>query len=113
MAGGQYYLSLPARPTAIVCFNDLMAIGLMHSLQESGLVIPRDISVTGFDDISLSAYTSPPLTTFHQPKKEIGAAAARMLLEMVAPSDDELLKEPQILMMRGNLLIRGTTASPQ
>ncbi len=113
VAGGKYFLNLDSRPTAIVCFNDLMAIGLMHILQESGLSIPSDISISGFDDIALSNYTSPPLTTFHQPKKEIGAAAARMLLDMVDRSDDDLLEQPRILMLRGNLLIRGTTISPR
>ncbi len=113
VAGGKYFLSLPTRPTAIVCFNDLMAIGLMHILQESGLTIPSDMSISGFDDITLSNYTSPPLTTFHQPKKEIGAAAARMLLDMVDRADPDLFEKPRILMLRGNLLIRGTTIPPR
>lgn len=111
--GGKYFLSLPEKPTAIVCFNDMMAIGLMHFLQESGHRVPDDFSITGFDDISLSNFTRPPLTTFHQPKKEIGAAAARMLMEMVHQSGEGTEVKPRIVVLRGSLLVRGSTSAPR
>jgi DNA-binding LacI/PurR family transcriptional regulator len=113
VSGGKYFLSLKEKPTAIVCFNDLMAIGLMHSIQEAGYQIPEDFSVTGFDDITFSNFTRPALTTFHQPKKEIGAAAARMLMEMVHQPDDGSSRQPRIVVLRGSLLVRGSTASPK
>lgn len=66
-------------PTAVLGSNDLTAIGAMGAIHESGLRIPRDISVVGFDDIELSAYTSPALTTLHVPRRELAATAFRGL----------------------------------
>jgi LacI family transcriptional regulator len=68
------------RPTAILCSNDLMALGVVRRCRELGLRIPDDISLTGFDDIPLAEFLSPPLTTVAQPGREMGAAAARVLL---------------------------------
>lgn len=67
------------RPTAFLCFSDLMAIGVMQAVKEAGLKIPDDISVTGFDDLVFSAYTQPALTTIRQDFVEIGRSAARLL----------------------------------
>ena len=58
--------------TAVIALNDLMAIGAMHAITEHGLRIPEDISVIGCDDIPVSEYANPPLTTLHVPAKEIG-----------------------------------------
>jgi DNA-binding LacI/PurR family transcriptional regulator len=66
-------------PTAVVGSNDLTAIGAMGAIHEKGLAIPGDISVVGFDDIELSAYTSPALTTLHVPRRELAATAFRAL----------------------------------
>ena len=71
------------RPSAVFVCNDLMAIGALRAIHESGLRVPDDISIVGFDDIELAAYTSPPLTTVAQPKDRIGALAVDMLLERV------------------------------
>jgi len=60
------------RPTAILCVNDFMAVGVMRELREKGLQVPRDISVTGFDNIKLAEFCSPPLTTVHIPRDHIG-----------------------------------------
>lgn len=60
------------RPTAILCVNDFMAVGLMRGLRDEGLQIPRDVSVTGFDNIKLAEFCSPPLTTVHIPRDQIG-----------------------------------------
>ncbi len=60
------------RPTAILCVNDFMAVGVMRELREEGLQIPRDVSVTGFDNIKLAEFCSPPLTTVHIPREQIG-----------------------------------------
>jgi LacI family transcriptional regulator len=69
------------RPTAVLCSNDLTAIGAMGAIHESGLEIPRDISIVGFDDIQLSAYTQPALTTVHVPRRELAATAFRSLFQ--------------------------------
>ena len=69
-----------AQPTAVMASNDLTAIGAMGAIAEAGLCIPEDISVVGYDDIQLSAYTMPPLTTVSLPRTEIANAAFRALL---------------------------------
>lgn len=67
------------QPTAFLCFSDLMAIGVMQAVKESGLEIPGDISITGFDDLVFSNYTQPALTTIRQDFVEIGRSAAHLL----------------------------------
>lgn len=76
-------LALPERPTALVCDNDEMACGLLAALRARGLDIPRDISVTGFDDIDIARHVTPPLTTIHQPRRDIGRQAARALIALI------------------------------
>ena len=107
MLGGEYFLSLPIRPSAIVCFNDLIATGVLKSLQQRGLHVPADISVTGFDNIRFSAYTHPPLTTFDQPKRFIGVEAARLLLGLLQPMP---YVDEKVTILKGSLLVRASTA---
>lgn len=78
-------LSLPAseRPTALICANDLMAIGAMSYCRRAGLRVPEDVSVVGFDDLPFASLLTPALTTVRQPGREMGAAAAKLLLAMV------------------------------
>jgi DNA-binding LacI/PurR family transcriptional regulator len=73
-------LASKARPTAVMASNDLTAIGAMGAIAEAGLRVPEDISVVGYDDIQLSAFTMPPLTTVSLPWAEIANAAFRALL---------------------------------
>ncbi|MBW4039566.1 MAG: LacI family transcriptional regulator [Acidobacteria bacterium] len=73
-------LSSGARPTAVLASNDLTAIGAMGAIGEAGLSVPHDISVVGYDDIQLSAYTMPPLTTVSLPRVQIANAAFQSLL---------------------------------
>jgi len=97
--------------SAVFCFNDLMAVGALSMLQHKGLRVPADVSLAGFDNIPSSAYTYPPLTTFDQPKRSIGAEATGMLLELIksstAPGSNH---KPITKMMRGELLTRESTA---
>jgi LacI family transcriptional regulator len=67
-------------PTAVFAANDLSAVGLLEAISESGRRVPDDVSVVGFDDLRLAAYTSPPLTTVRQPAREIGVRATTLLL---------------------------------
>ncbi len=76
----QAILASGARPTAVLASNDLTAIGAMGAIAEAGLHVPEDISVVGFDDIQLSAFTMPPLTTVRLPRAEIADAAFHALL---------------------------------
>jgi len=108
-AGARYFLSLPEHPSAIVCFNDMMAVGLIHGLQEAGLHIPQDISVTGFDDIDLAAYLTPPLTTYSQPRYELGAEAARLMLRLLSVKSGETLPQPEHIYLQGRLVVRDST----
>ena len=71
------------QPTAFLCFSDLMAFGVLKAVKEAGLRIPEDISVTGFDDLVLSRYTQPPLTTIRQNFVEIGKLSARLLQDII------------------------------
>ena len=109
LAGAEYFLSLPARPTAIVCFNDQLATGMLRGLRDAGLEVPADISVTGFDNITFSAYTHPPLTTFDQPKRFIGVETARLLLGLLRQEPDSAEK---VITLKGRLLVRASTAAP-
>jgi LacI family transcriptional regulator len=87
----QRILALEHRPTAVLTSNDLTAIGAMGAIFEAGLRIPQDISIIGFDDIQLSAFTEPPLTTVRIPHKDI----ARTAIEALVGTQDPASKEPR------------------
>ena len=112
MSGLDHFLDLPKRPTALVCFNDMMAIGVLKGLQLAGIDVPVEWSVTGFDNIIFSAFTNPPLTTFDQPKKYIGAEAARLLLGLFKSENSVNIPESKIQILKGKLLVRKSTARP-
>ena len=113
LAGLKYFLSLKDRPSALVCFNNMMAIGVLNGLDQSCIKVPNEFSVTGFDNIVFSAFTNPPLTTFDQPKRFIGAEAARLVLELLdTPPADGSTEQPRVRMLKGSLLVRKTTAPP-
>ncbi len=108
------FLRLSTPPTAIVCYNDMMAIELLQALRHAGVRVPEDISITGFDNIVFSAYTSPPLTTFDQPKRFIGEEAGRLLLSLLDELPGEETCAPDnVRVLRGRLLVRSSTAAPR
>ena len=109
----EHFLKLPDRPTAIVCFNDMLAIGMLKALQQLEVHVPEDISITGFDNIVFSNYTNPPLTTFDQPKRFIGQKAAELVLSLLNPVSDIHIPQQKIQVVKGRLLIRRSTAPPQ
>lgn len=76
---------LQVRPafSAVVCCNDWMALGALEVLRRRGVMVPEDLSVLGFDDVEAAAIASPPLTTIRQPVREIGIAAARLLIQQI------------------------------
>ena len=100
-------LSMKDRPTAVFISSDVQAAGAIRALQEAGLKIPDDMAIVGFDDIELASYTIPALTTVRQPKYEMGAIAARMLLEHM--QQDDLIPKRQIL--ETELVVRSSTAA--
>ncbi len=76
-------LSFSVRPTAVLAASDTLAVGALAAAREMGVRVPEDISLAGFDDIELSSYCNPPLTTVRVPAYEIGQIAFRILLDMI------------------------------
>lgn len=105
-------LYMPERPTAMICFNDVHAIGVMQTLQQANLRIPEDISVTGFDDIPLAEFLYPALTTYCQPIWDLGQLAAKVALHLLGESVNEPLVTESLITMRGRLSVRRSTAAP-
>jgi LacI family transcriptional regulator len=98
---------IASHATAVLAFNDLVAIGLIHGLIGRGIRVPDDISVTGFDDIAFAQFMSPALTTVSVPHEELGALAwerMRALIEGTTPKHDVLLQP--------RLEVRESTAAP-
>jgi len=108
--GAKHCIDQGDPPTVLFCFNDMLAIGAIKALREAGLQVPKDCSVVGFDGIPFAAYTYPPLTTFEQPKYQLGFEAAQMMFTLLQPNADEM--PGKTLMLRGGLIIRETTAPP-
>ena len=77
-------LDRPDRPTAIFAGSDFQALGVMRAARELGLRIPEDLSVVGYDDLPVTEWIGPPLTTIHQPLQEMAATATRMVLALAA-----------------------------
>ncbi|MFT4172892.1 MAG: LacI family DNA-binding transcriptional regulator [Rhodocyclaceae bacterium] len=100
------FLALPQRPTATVCMNDMLAMGMAAALREQGLSIPDDLSMVGVDNIAIAAIMSPGLTTVAQPFTDIGEAAVEQIVGR--------LREPQQpgreTVLAPRLVIRGSTA---
>lgn len=82
-------LPLEKRPTAIFAAADQMAYGVLRAAEERGLSVPRDIALVGFDDDAPSAHVHPPLTTVHQPSFEMGQEAIKLLLALLARSQND------------------------
>ena len=97
-------LALPRPPTALFCFNDMMAIGALSALHEAGLRVPQDCSVVGFDDLELATYCHPPLTTVLQDGGLLGSQALEMLLRLIR-GDSDVSSE----LVPAKLVVRQTT----
>jgi len=93
-------LSLSPPPTAIFCFNDMTAIGVLVACREMGCRVPEDLSVVGFDDIAMAAFTCPPLTTVRQQCYELGREAMNMMLKLLNNQEASDLVLPAELVMR-------------
>lgn len=103
-AGGEL-LDLPDRPTAVVCFNDKIAVGVYQAAAERGLRVPADLSVTGFDDSEISRATAPMLTTVRQPLDEMGRIAVTLLVRLMERQALDALH----LELATELIVRGST----
>ena len=94
------------RPTAILAMSDAMAIGAIHAARRLGLRVPADISIVGFDDIELSRHVEPPLTTVHQPVRQKGEEACRLLLSAIARDSSF---RPDHRRLETRLIVRGSS----
>jgi LacI family transcriptional regulator len=106
-AGGEL-LDLPQPPTAIVCFNDKIAVGVLQAAAARGIRVPQDLSVTGFDDIDVSRATTPQLTTVRQPLQEMGRMAVTTLVRLLERQRLDALH----IELATEVVIRGSTAHP-
>jgi DNA-binding LacI/PurR family transcriptional regulator len=88
-------LALPEPPTAIFAGNDRQAAGVYRALREVGMIVPGDISVIGFDNLPFTELLSPPLTTIHAPRLELGRTAAAMLLRLI---NGEPIEMPRVVL---------------
>lgn len=98
--GMKKLLQAGKRPTAVFACSDTIAVGVYQVAWQNGLRIPQDLSVIGYDDITLAQYLAPPLTTIHQPKAELGKLAVETLLERIKnphKSEQSILLEPKLI----------------
>jgi LacI family transcriptional regulator len=92
------------RPEAVFVSSDIMAIGAMEKLKQSGLKIPQDIAVVGFDNLKISGYLEPKLTTVSKPMYRMGLVAARLLFDIMEDEQDD--SEPQEILIQSKLKVR-------
>jgi len=105
---GRELLRLPDPPTAMLCGNDLQALGVYEAARQAGVRIPGDLSVVGFDDISYAMWCGPSLTTVRQPLAEMGAIAARLVLAL---AEGETVTQARVELATA-LIVRDSTAPP-
>jgi DNA-binding LacI/PurR family transcriptional regulator len=104
-------LSLPIPPSALFAADDTMAVGALSAASDMGCMVPRDVSVIGFDDIKMAAYVRPALTTVRQPIEEIGKKAIELLLQMI--DEDSALDPLPRLLIEPELVVRESCAAPR
>lgn len=108
----QKLLSAGKRFTAVVCFNDLSAIGAIRALQDFGMSVPGDVSVIGFDDIRAAAFHSPRLTTIRQPMVNMGRIAAQCALNRLTGAEryrEQIVVEPELMVRESTGPAPGST----
>ena len=105
LMAGRELLDRLQPPTAIIACNDLIALGAMSAAQEKNIVVGRDVSITGFDDILLAEYANPPLTTVHQPAQQLGEMVVQMLFKVInreAVDKKQIIIEPEIVVRQSS-----------
>lgn len=94
-------LALPQPPTAILCGNDLTAIGALHAVQKAGLTVGKDIAIAGYDGIQESEYTNPPLTTLAQPTYDMARQTVLMLTSLIQGiplTQNQIMFQPRLIL---------------
>lgn len=107
--GLEYFRDRPPseRPTAVTCYNDLVAIGLLRALRELDIDVPGDVSVTGFDNIETCDYAPVPLTSMGVPTTEMGRKAMEVLIRQIESSKQH---EPEVVNLEAEMTVRASTA---
>ena len=93
------------RPTGVLCANDLVAIGLLQECQRQGISVPGELSIVGYDNLELAAAAAVPLTCVAQPRAEMGAVAARLLLDELDGSGHR----HELVVLQPELAVREST----
>ena len=110
MAGFARLRKVEAQPTAVICSNDMTAIGVLRAAYMEGLRVPQDLSVIGLDDIAFDEYTLPPLTTIRLSRTDLARAAFEALRQQTEdPGNPKLQRE---FLVSTSLVVRGSTAAP-
>jgi LacI family repressor for deo operon, udp, cdd, tsx, nupC, and nupG len=104
------FVRLKDRPTAIFAANDESAFGFLAGIRRHGLDCPRDVSVVGFDDLTLASHSWPPLTTMRQPREALGRIAANALIDVIEGKPGGGL--PMYMVLSSELIVRGSSAAP-
>jgi DNA-binding LacI/PurR family transcriptional regulator len=114
LAGGEdalrLLLELPEPPTAVVTSTDLVAVGVLHAAYNLGRTVPTELSVVGFDDLVLAAYTVPALTTLRMPIAEIVAEGVKLAIDLARHTSAS--REPGVKVFEPSLIVRHSTAPP-
>jgi LacI family transcriptional regulator len=107
---GNQIVALTERPSAVFAANDMMAIGCLSALTDAGLQVPRDLSLAGFDDIPISRYVNPSLTSVRARITELGALALERLASCI---EESTRSAPQRHTLRADVVPRTSTAAPR
>lgn len=110
VAGFERFRSFAKRPTAIICSNDMIAIGVLRAAYMEGLRVPQDLSVIGLDDIDFAEFTLPPLTTISLSRVDLARAAFEALRQQIENPNDPNRKREFLVSTR--LIVRGSTTAP-
>lgn len=102
-------IALQEAPTAVMCYNDLVALGLLRALRELNVRVPEDVSIIGFDDVNLCEFAEVPLTTMRVPTQEMGSHAVELLLRHLAAGGNATLEQ---VVLQAVLTVRASTAPP-
>jgi DNA-binding LacI/PurR family transcriptional regulator len=113
VAGFGKLMALQSRPTALICSNDMTAIGVLRAVYMAGLRVPEDLSVIGLDDIDFAEFTLPPLTTIRLSRQELAKAAFdALLLQAENAANAPVNPIQREFLVSTSLVVRGSTAAP-
>jgi LacI family transcriptional regulator len=98
--------------SAIFCYNDATAFGVLKALEEKGMRVPQDIAIVGYDDVQMAGIFKPALTTVRQPIREVGEALANLLIESIeTPPNDSMVRSPKSISFKMQLIVRESCGS--